>query len=238
MRTAVLIVGEYREFKIAINSWNFIKNNNIDYFISTWEESNQEGYVEKITEKDFTNYLPNIKDISIHPKKNIHISDNGNVDTIQAFRFNWMHSYETLVRIIEAKNLKYDAMLIIRPDLWLSVNQNFLSNPFIENLKENTIYYIGPKKENWVNDLIFFGKFNVMFDFLSKAQYNPIEHNNIGKLLDENFKSDAYDGGVVIVRPTARNLKKINYNNKTFKILDDEFTKEREIKYAQKHTTL
>lgn len=236
MKTAVLIVGEYREFKIAINSWSFIKNNNIDYYVSTWEESNQKGYIDKISEKDFTDYLPNIKNIGIHSKEKIHISNYTNkVDTSQAFRFNWMYCYETLVRLIEAKNLKYDAMLIIRPDLWLSFNQNFLSNPFIENLKENTIYYVGPKKENWVNDLMFFGKFNVMFDFLSKAQYKPVEHNNIGRILDENFKSESYGGSVVIVRPTARHVKKENYRDSLFRNLDKIFTRERDINFKEKN---
>jgi len=232
MKIAILIVGEYREFKISINSWNFLNNDNADYWISTWEESNQEGYVEKITEKDYTNYLPNIKNIGIHPKEKIYISANGNVDTLQAYRFNWMYCYETLLEKMESQNLKYDAMMIIRPDLWLENSEYFLTDSFITQLKDNTIYHIGPKHENWINDLMFYGKFDVMWDFISKAQWHPVEHNNLGRIIDENkYNTEEHMGSVVIVRPTARQVKKENYSEYFFRGLDKLFTQERDINF-------
>jgi len=192
MKIAILIVGEYREFKISINSWNFLNNDNADYWISTWEVSKQNDFIETVSEKDFTNYLPNIKNIGIHPKEKIHISD-GNIDTSQAFRFNWMYCYETLLEKMESQNLKYDAMMIIRPDLWLeNQTEDFLTDSFITQLKDNTIYHIGPKHKEWINDLMFYGKFDVMWDFLSKVQYKPIEHNNLGKIIDENYNTEEH----------------------------------------------
>lgn len=234
MKVAVLVVGEYREFKIAINSWSFIKNNNIDYYVSTWEESNQEGYIDKILEKDFTDYLPNIKNIEIHSKEKIHISD-GNIDTSQAFRFNWMYCYETLLEKMESQNLKYDAMMIIRPDLWLENKKDFLTDTFIKQLKDNTIYHVHPKYKNWINDLMFYGKFNVMMDFISKVQYQPIEHNNLGRIIDrEKYNTESHNGSAVIVRPTARHVKKENYRESLFRNLDKIFTRERDINFKEK----
>lgn len=233
MKIAILIVGEYREFKISINSWNFLNNDNADYWISTWEVSKQNDFIETVSEKDFTNYLPNIKNIGIHPKEKIYIS-NGNIDTSQAFRFNWMYCYETLLEKMESQNLKYDAMMIIRPDLWLEYQtEDFLTDSFITQLKDNTIYHIGPKHKEWINDLMFYGKFDVMWDFLSKVQYKPIEHNNLGKIIDENYNTEEHKGTAVIVRPTARKLKKENYNDVIFRHFDRIFTRERDINFKQ-----
>jgi hypothetical protein len=231
MKIAILIVGEYREFKISINSWNFLNNDNADYWISTWEVSKQNDFIETVSEKDYTNYLPNIKNIGIHPKEKIHISDNGNVDTLQAYRFNWMYCYETLLEKMESQNLKYDAMMIIRPDLWLENSEDFLTDSFITQLKDNTIYHIGPKHKEWINDLMFYGKFDVMWDFLSKVQYKPIEHNNLGKIIDENYNTEEHKGAAVIVRPSARIIKQKNYSDALFRRFDMEWTEERDINF-------
>lgn len=233
MKIAILLVGEYREFKLAVDSWNFLNNDNIDYWISTWEVSKQDDLIETISEEDFRNFLPNIKNIRIHPKEKIYISDNGNVDTSQAFRFNWMYCYETLLEKIESYNLKYDAMMIIRPDLWLENEKDFLTDSFINELKDNTIYHIPPKHENWINDLMFYGKFNVMWDFLSKVQYNPIQHQNLGKVIDENYKTEEHKGTAVIVRPSARQVKKEEYSDELFRTLDRLWTEERDINFKQ-----
>ena len=233
MKIAILIVGEYREFKISINSWNFLNNDNADYWISTWEVSKQNDFIETVSEKDFTNYLPNIKNIGIHPKEKIHISD-GNIDTSQAFRFNWMYCYETLLEKMESQNLKYDAMMIIRPDLWLeNQTEDFLTDSFITQLKDNTIYHIGPKHKEWINDLMFYGKFDVMWDFLSKVQYKPIEHNNLGKIKYENYNTEEHKGTAVIVRPSARIIKQKNYSDALFRRFDMEWTEERDINFKQ-----
>ena len=45
MKTAVLVSGMYREFDIAVKSWNFLKDIDCDIYFSTWEKSVQNSEI-------------------------------------------------------------------------------------------------------------------------------------------------------------------------------------------------
>ena len=41
MKIAVIVYGMYREFDIAVKSWNFIDDSDFDFYFSTWSKSIQ-----------------------------------------------------------------------------------------------------------------------------------------------------------------------------------------------------
>ena len=232
MKVAVLVIGEYREFKIAVNSWNFKNYDYIDYWISTWDTSICDNIVEKVNEESFTEYLSNIKDIGIHSSEYISYQSEKIVDTPLSWRWHWMSVHEKLEETIKSQNLKYDYILIVRPDIWITNDDNFLSKSFLNNINDDTIYSLsmGEPSNEVVNDLLFYGKFNVMMDFISKSKHKPTEHFNLAQVIFNNFKSELNCKlDVSVVRPEARVIDKKNYNIKLFRILDENFTKQREL---------
>lgn len=233
MKVAALVIGEYREFKIAVNSWNFKKYDYIDYWISTWDTSTQGSIVEKVNEESFTEYLSNIKDIGIHSSEHINYH-RGIVDGPLNWRWHWMYAQEKLEETIKSQNLKYDYVLIVRPDVWIENDDDFLSKSFLEDIKDGTIYSLpmGKPSNEVVNDLLFYGKFNTMMEFISKSKYRPTEHINLGKVVFNNFKSELnYKLDVSIVRPTARVVNEKKYNIQLFRTLDRDFTIQRDLEF-------
>ena len=40
MKVGVMVYGQYRDFEIAVKSWNFL-DNGYDFYFSTWDKSKQ-----------------------------------------------------------------------------------------------------------------------------------------------------------------------------------------------------
>lgn len=239
MKVGVLILGEYREFKIAVKTWNFLKYPNLEYWISSWNESNQGDIKESITEADFRDYLPlSIRHIKIHSKEIQKIAGNGLPDTSQCWRYHFMYINEQLIR----EFAEYDYILITRPDLWYSKETpediDFLSDEFLSELQENTIYTLAHKESSptFVNDILFFGKGKEMMEFLSLIQYYPVQHQNSAKIIYENFKHGDFGDNLsaFIVRPGARKYDFKKLNRRIINGIDREFCRPKINKWNNK----
>jgi hypothetical protein len=66
MKTAVLVFGEYREFKNAHKTWKFLNNIDYDIYMSTWTTTNDVNSAlgidlhTTIDETDILKYFPNL----------------------------------------------------------------------------------------------------------------------------------------------------------------------------------
>jgi hypothetical protein len=242
MKVAVLILGEFREFDIAVKSWSFKDFSHIDYQISSWDISNQGGVKENVTEDSFTKHLNNVEHIKIWEAKPYHSNDT-NIDylkdTSQAFRFHFMYMYEELIL---PKNKKYDYIFITRPDLWYDIDSNALSIPFFKQIEDGTIYTLGPIKpptnesQGFVNDILFYGKSKEMIEFLNLVQYQPLNHENAAKAIHENFKHKTSKTlSANIVRPNVRNIDdKSKLNIEIIQQFDNEFCEYKEKRWNNK----
>lgn len=184
MKVAVLIVGEYREFDIAVKSWNFLNNPNLDYYISSWDVSSQDIEFE-VKEHFFETRLPNIKYIKLHSHKLRPIFDGTKVDTVLAAQKHWNHLYDKL----KSTDIIYDYIFLLRPDIWISSpDDTFLTQTYLQDINENTIYISGGIEDGMLqNDLAFLGKFDVMMEFLDKTKTTRIEHFGLGNLIINHF---------------------------------------------------
>jgi hypothetical protein len=161
MKTAVLIFGEYREFKNAHKTWKFLNNIDYDIYISTWNTSNDVNNVlgidlhATIDETDILNYFPNAK-ISIK------------ADTMYGMVSTKMiHHWRTLFNMMTVSDIEYDNVVLIRPDVYFD-NTDLIESLLTKLPNENVLYGLStvnhppPPEYMYVNDCLFIGKMELM----------------------------------------------------------------------------
>ena len=117
MKIAVLIYGMYREFDIAISSWDFLKKLDCDVYFSTWSTSKQRNKKldiivdEEVTEKRILDHVKNAR---------ISISDDifSELTNPEKMIFHWKSGLE----MIKKHNIKYDYLMLTRPDNYFAFN--------------------------------------------------------------------------------------------------------------------
>tara|TARA_R110002153_G_scaffold267123_2_gene430943 strand:+ start:1902 stop:2750 length:849 start_codon:yes stop_codon:yes gene_type:complete len=217
MKVAIVIVGEYRTFDYTFPFWNI--DVDCDYYFSTWDTSadkrafiykdiNEINYTQnypyglkensnktplyfKVTEEMIREKLPNCK-IKLH---NSLYSCKGNTDQT-------MHMKSGIDMVVDS-NIKYDYILLIRPDLLLHLKKENI-NKLID--VENTLFHsdealIQPthfdeqttlsknkgmvrpsnvlNKTFSINDLWWFGEPDVIVPFIKKLPYFTQPHSQI-----------------------------------------------------------
>jgi hypothetical protein len=174
MKLAILIAGEYREFKIAHKFWTFLKWPNVDCYFATWNKSIKldnditcENITEIITKEDITNYISvvnyRISNIDNSPYKN----------TAGLMIDRWQEA----IRLMESSGREYDKVILIRPDLALEYQDDFLYNYMVCAANDNTALYtftFGSIYESQnislyeeIGDLIYFGNYVSIRNFLN-----------------------------------------------------------------------
>ena len=164
MKYAILINGEYRQFKEAVRTWKFKDELDCDFYVSTWNRSFQYNSKlgidlnEIITEEDILKYLPNAN-INIADQYNLDYEDEtGNIPKVYipfiAMKYHWQQCLKQL----ENSNKHYDTVVIMRSDLWLE-HDNWES--FFNNNNDDRVYSNGPITEDnghpFINDLFLMG---------------------------------------------------------------------------------
>ena len=217
MKVAIVIVGEYRTFDYTFPFWNI--DVDCDYYFSTWDTSadnrafiykdiNEINYTQhypyglkenpnktplyfKVTEEMIREKLPNCK-IKLH---NSLYSCKGNTDQT-------MHMKSGIDMVVDS-NIKYDYILLIRPDLLLHLKKENI-NKLID--VENTLFHSGEgliqpnhfdeeitlnenkgmvhpsnvlNKTFSINDLWWFGEPGVIVPFIKKLPYFTQPHSQI-----------------------------------------------------------
>ncbi len=235
MRAALLICGEYREFKMAQKTWDFLKDIECDIFVSTWNKSKQVNknlnidIEEDITLKDITEYFPSAT-VSILDEKD-YINDftgESVYDTnIKKMIFHWKNSYE----LMKQTKKEYDIIILTRPDNFIKYDSH--GSKLFNNNKKRTLYgvkYITIRgidmtklkyDENtsdytyFVDDTFVMGNWYEMNNFLQNLNSNFTKsiHNELSKyILSLNYFVDVVDNlNVIQFRPNSRFRENFNY---------------------------
>jgi hypothetical protein len=164
MKIAVLIAGEYREFRIAHKFWSFLSWPDVDCYFATWDKS---------IRVDKNVAIPDIVDTICKED----ITDNIKVANYQIANqeaSGWVHSSEFMIDrwkaaivMMQDSGIEYDKVILIRPDLALDYDENLVKE-FMEQtaMDDNDLYGIifGPldqsvnmKNLEQVGDLVMFG---------------------------------------------------------------------------------
>ena len=174
-KLAILVGGMFREFENAHKSWSFLNYESNDVFFSTWDktqEINQKLEIdieEDVTEERIKKYLPNAY-IQINKDT---IEDLSTVSSIKKIIFHW----KILIKMVEESGNQYDTIILTRPDLYIREKVDL--NKFIENIVDGRVYGLTPVEQRpyypffYVQDCLFFSKFNVIEKMINKLEINP-----------------------------------------------------------------
>ncbi len=197
MKVAVLVYGEYREFDNVVDSWKIFQNLDVDYYFSTWNESNQIssklGISKKISvnEEMIKTHLPNsIIDIQNESKV---IESNIQLVTHNSYKiyFHW----KNLLKILNEVNKEYDVMILMRPDLYLMWPYHsemtfpmHIDTNVLDILKnDDKIYAVISEKDCVVNDTFLIGSAKLIKKLLSEVDsFETNIHTELWKYFQKN----------------------------------------------------
>lgn len=190
-KIAILVGGMYREFDNAHKSWSFLKYDNIDFYISTWDKTYETNnrlstnIFEDVTEDRIKSHISNA---------NIKISQDLNIDNGQSFYIRKLiYHWKTLITMVNNSGKKYDIAILTRPDFFIKENVNFVD--FINTMSYNKVYtltnvcVLPTYPFVYTNDCFFIANFShieKMINYLEPiSEYYDI-HIYLSKYLIEN----------------------------------------------------
>jgi hypothetical protein len=168
-KIAVLITGEYRTFDIAAKTMRFLQDEKVDVYVSTWNKSFQ---VNKHLGIDIEESV-DLKRVqaAIHPKKLFGHCIEANLHyRLGHYKYNepMMHRWKKGLRLILNSGVEYDAIMVVRPDLyfqldWITHFQGF-DQYDIDGMDANTLYsaWTPAPETRKMDDILFFGKPDVI----------------------------------------------------------------------------
>jgi uncharacterized protein (DUF488 family) len=164
MKVAVLVGGMYREFDIAINSWNFLNDIDCDVYFSTWSKSIQKNsrlnisINEDVIEDRIKKYLPNSIVSILDETKYNHLNNP------EKLIFHW----KECMRLLELSKKKYDIVILTRPDNYFELHNKW--DCILKFNYDNIIYGIDEIHDvdnvPYTNDIFFIGNYETMKYFL------------------------------------------------------------------------
>ncbi len=184
-KTLLIFFGELRTFEYTIPHLHNL--NDVDIILSTWSESNYMGNHILVTENLIKRILPSIKQyhiISPNEIPNFSIKDN-------SWKLYW--HWKNAINNIDDPSY-YDKVIFHRCDLisnWetilkLNIEEDTVylhhsSAPYIDFLK----YY---PNAFWVGDYYFFGKFDIVKNFVNLFNKDNYQEPHIGiwEVINEN----------------------------------------------------
>lgn len=169
---AILVGGMLREFEHAHKSWNFLKCENSDVFISTWDYSTD--FIDKLSidiktqicENDIRKHLPNSY-IKISSEEHINIEHSVN---------KMIYHWKELLKMVQESGKNYKYAILTRPDFYIKENEDLYE--FICNIEDDKIYGLNevcvlPEYPFiYVNDCFFVAKFNMIQNMISYLELN------------------------------------------------------------------
>lgn len=128
MKIAIIVYGMYREFDIAVKSWNFIEDSDFDFYFSTWSKSIQKcehlGYDlnEDITPEMILKHIPNAV-INIVNEDNVEFDFNGLAqELINSTKM--IYHWKNGLKLIKESGKEYDLIVLMRPDSYMMLNDD------------------------------------------------------------------------------------------------------------------
>jgi len=209
-KTAVLLYGEYRQFDIAIKSWDFLLE--YDFYCSLWDTSHQ--YNKKLN----IDYFQNInKDsiINFHKNSNV-VLHNENIFSNKSELINKSRNFKSLfhwkscIDLLYKSNIKYDKIILMRPDIHLSLLKDFKHIDFENKIfTANNFNSCELTSDLFVHDAIIMGSFESINYLINSFENDEsLNHNSIAlKILNSKFKNHNINEYInfQIIRPNVRN---------------------------------
>lgn len=223
MKVAIIVFGQIRHLHISVKSWDFMNYWDCDFYISGWEKTTQTGNKSNVffeSEIIDSNYIKQyLKNSTVELFEEDYTSRKYNLcdSNSKKMMFHIKNAYSQ----IEKSGEKYDFIFLIRSDEFFSFLKDY--HDFFKFNKDDTIYALNEIEffngKPWVNDLYFWGRFNVMSKFINSIDYNSNvgTHEYFGKLfvdLDIKIKNE-HLLDVVLVRPNSLSLEndELNFEN-------------------------
>jgi hypothetical protein len=158
----------YREFQKAVKTWDFVNHIDCDFYISTFDYTDN---VYQVRYKRFTiedRKIPVTKEMIIDylPNANVIIS-NDNLGYVtykeedMRIRNNARRKYfhwKNCLKICNQSNVQYDIIILLR--LYLKVKLKIPYNEF--NVTDDSLYSTSEIIDNRIIDLLFYGKYNTI----------------------------------------------------------------------------
>jgi hypothetical protein len=166
MKTAVLEYGEYREFDNVVHSWKILDRLNCDFYFSTWNKSKQNN--NKLGIKREFDVTPDMI-LKYYPDAVIDIINRESISELDDMWGNGIKIYyhwKNCLKLLKDSKKKYDFILIIRPDLFLTLNKNYTLFPIkllSKIYKKNSLFIGGDiVTNNMVSDMFILGSYDVL----------------------------------------------------------------------------
>jgi len=198
MKIAVLIVGEYRTFAACRKTMAFLDQDNIDVYVSTWDKTNIKN-PQRIGSQGYDEYKPVYQDVTkdqvqkdIGMPCSIEIQDSSIIENEAIDWKKMILSWLLGFKKIKESSVKYDYVMILRPDLF------FESNTLIDLTKfknaKNSIGAIVTTDGTSINDAIFFGTVDNMDkvidpSLVTDAKYLNHSYGTIHNILLNHIKN-------------------------------------------------
>ena len=174
MKIAVLVYGMYREFDIAVKSWEVLNNFDCDFYFSTWNKSKQVN--ENLGYRREFNVNENMI-LKHYPNATIDILDEINyigLSNSEKMIFHWRNC----LSLLNEPNENYDYILLLRFDDYfeLSVPSEMLPNL----IKPDILYSTSILKYNnnrfFLSDIFLLGSYDMMKKLIDTV---PTTHSDI-----------------------------------------------------------
>ena len=247
MKVAVLIAGEYREFETAFKSWKFKDWFDCDFYFSTWDrtyEFNEKlninidepvslQRIKKIVDVVRCNIynskmhdsVLSIKSQSAKSKAAIKSLSNEQLNFIKDAKFGfWKQIFllKSCINLMTYSGIEYTHAILIRPDLFLNIDDASSKSKFIEKMNTKFIV-LGGYTDTTTQDQMYFGPVDLVSRF-NNVNVDYISYMIGTELLDCHkimrqeffrlFREDEIDQlfcDYIIVRSNAKNFD--NYND-------------------------
>lgn len=214
MKLAVLVYGMYREFDIAVKSWNFLNDIDSELYFSTWNKSIQKnkklGIIvdEVVTEERIKKHIPSAI-TSVQSEDSFMGLSNS-----QKLIYHW----KNCLKMVRDSGNHYDLIMLTRPDNYTVIGEPH--QKLFEYNKANTVYGLEKitiiNNEPFIQDIFFIGNFNVISNLIDTIPTNvTLIHQDLSKhILSLGYTVDAVERiNVVTIRSNVRGMKEINLKN-------------------------
>jgi hypothetical protein len=214
MRLAILVYGMYREFDIAVKSWDFLNYIESDLYFSTWSRSAQKNLRlgitidEEVTEERIKTHVPTAI-------TSVQLEDNFTSLTNPQ---KLIHHWNNCLKMVRESGKDYDLIMLTRPDSYKVIDKPY-QRLFNYN-KPNTIYGLDKitfnNNEPFIQDIFFIGNFNVISNLIDTIPNNITSiHQDLSKhILNLGYVVDTVDRiYVATTRANVRGMKELNIKN-------------------------
>ena len=214
MKLAVLVYGMYREFDIAVKSWDFLNHIDSDVYFSTWNKSVQKNnrlnitIDEEVSEERIKKHIPNaITSVQ---------SEDGFMDLTNPQKL--IYHWKNCLKMVKESGKEYDLIMITRPDTYKVISEPH--HRIFNYNKPNTVYGLEKIKFNndepFIQDIFFIGNFNIMSNLIETIPTNITSiHQDLSKhILNLGYVVNTVEHMyMATTRANVRGMKELNIKN-------------------------